>query len=94
MGANPFALILSAIIIAAAVIGTQFISRYQIVAAGGEGNVVAWRLDIRTGEVDRCAVSKKPLSQSDKDPFKQFDTDAQIFNIECKQDFSAKDSKP
>jgi len=88
MWANPFAIIVCAILIGGAIIGTQFVNHYQIVAAGGEGNVVAWRLNTRTGEIDYCIASQNP--------FNQFDTDTKdhMFSVECKKDIRTRDVKP
>jgi hypothetical protein len=106
MGANPLALILAALVIAAAVIGTQFISHYQLVAFTGDGNAFAWRLNTRTGEVDYCAIyrdastepqqAKNPPPISGSDPFAKFGDvgPKPQFSVECKHDVSPTAVKP
>jgi hypothetical protein len=103
MGVNPFALILAALVIAAAMIGTQFINHYQLVAFTGDGNTFAWRLNTRTGEVDYCALyreaptarQQEPKLQSKADPFADLDVGPKPqFSVECKHSVTPMGAKP
>lgn len=53
---GPIAAVLSALILAASIVGAQFVNPYQI-ASNTQG--VAWRLDRRTGEVKMCATKRE-----------------------------------
>ena len=58
------AIVVAALLIAGAIIGAQFIPRYQIAAAtDAAGNAFAWRLDIHTGDVEACTFVKNPFAQ-------------------------------
>lgn len=59
-------LVISALIIGLAVIGAQFIGRYQIApAVGANGNPFAWRLNVITGDVQVCNIHIKPADKND-----------------------------
>jgi hypothetical protein len=48
----PLAILVGSLIIAAAIIGSQFIAPYRLTSSGGAG--VVWRLNGITGEIRRC----------------------------------------
>jgi hypothetical protein len=65
---TPLAMVFGAIIIGGAIVGTQFIGRYQIVpAVAAQGDPFVWRLDTRTGEIESCTFYKNPFDQFDPD---------------------------
>jgi hypothetical protein len=63
------ATLFGALAIGTAIVGSQFVPRYQIApAVDAVGNPFAWRLDVRTGEVESCRFEKNPLSKFSPDP--------------------------
>jgi len=52
---TAIAILVGAAIIGVAILGAQFLDHYQLVgAAANDGRMFAWRLNTRTGEIQRC----------------------------------------
>jgi hypothetical protein len=94
---NQVAIVLGTAIIAAAIVGSQFIGRYEI-ATGTSG---VWRVDKRTGEVQFCSplrvnavisptdeLEKLAKSNDPNDPFAAIaKTGGQQLEIKCRNSF-------
>jgi len=66
---SPVATLLGAIIIGGAIVGAQFVPRYQIAAAvDTNGNPSLWRVEVRTGEIQRCNFAKLTQAPAAIDP--------------------------
>jgi hypothetical protein len=92
---SPIAILLGAIIIAAGIIAAQFVDRYQIApATDHDGNPFLWRLNVRTGEIQRCSfVSRFAGSSSTLDsksqspnPYDENWPAAALFQFSCTKD--------
>jgi hypothetical protein len=60
---NQLAILLESIIIALAMVFSPS-QRYQIATSmDASGDPIVWRLDVRTGDVDTCVVSRNPLAK-------------------------------
>jgi len=75
---NSIPILLGSIFIGGAIVGAQFVGRYQFVpAVDHDEKVFFWRLDERSGEVQRCTFSQifRPDEIDPKtgapDPFKE-----------------------
>jgi hypothetical protein len=65
---NQLAILLGSIIIALAIVFSPS-ERYQIASSmDASGIPTVWRLDVRTGDVDTCVVSRNPLAKLQQGP--------------------------